>query len=511
MDQVVVSVEHQGRFLHVWEDKKTNYSRFYVTPLCELINSSIRCLPDNYADDGRHAFRFGVRIWDQNTALKVKNYLQHKGIVADTSDILPLPMEMIRMSLDSRNAKKIYADYGWRSNTDTPSQILFELFTKDGDFCQQMVNDSLSNPEDFLADTKLVLEFTIIAGKQDYRNLNITGSSFGKSKFYTTLVNELEKNGQFYLTSTDTNTLAREIYHTVLAQDDSSSTYIPSSDEDKIINELLAVIEQHRVNGLKLSKDEWYSVFWDDIFTRPDIQTEYFTEVLTYDRDKDQFIYDEEKNEEFRKKIETEYAKKTGRTTQSSIGIGFTIKAIPFKFDASRSRGQEESLNETKLNETEIIRQGTISTNNLTDHMDQNHFNVKWNGQKFEQKPLNLYRINTHNLAASGQIVFRRVVTTELASTQKIEIHPEFEKYEVIPIEPLPICNELAPYLAPIYRRCCHCGEGGDPARTNHVYTLQQNYPCADEGITGHVISLKGYQTLNQDYKDIKPLISFMD
>jgi hypothetical protein len=44
------------------------------------------------------------------------------------------------MSLDSRNAKKIYADYGWRSNTDTPSQILFELFTKDGDFCQQMVN-----------------------------------------------------------------------------------------------------------------------------------------------------------------------------------------------------------------------------------------------------------------------------------------------------------------------------------------------------------------------------------
>src|SRR6185437_8718667 len=95
-----------------------------------------------------------------------------------------------------------------------------------------------------------------------------------------------------YLTSSDSNDLARDIYHTVLVHEEITASYIPSSEEDKIIHDLLGVISNQQIESTHLTDSEWESVFWDEIFTRPDITTEYLKEVFAHNESTNQFIFD---------------------------------------------------------------------------------------------------------------------------------------------------------------------------------------------------------------------------
>uniref|UniRef100_A0A914C6N3 Uncharacterized protein n=1 Tax=Acrobeloides nanus TaxID=290746 RepID=A0A914C6N3_9BILA len=370
-----------------------------------------------------------------------------------------------------------------------------------------MYNDSIQSPREFLSNTKLVIEFTILSDQQATRTLNITGDLVAKTEFFAFLNNEVSQDGIVYLTSTDKNKLARNITHTILTNDQITSDYIPSGEEENIINEMLGVISDQKVQSTEVLGDEWNSVFWNDIFTRPDIITEYANEIFTHDENTSHFKFDDKKENKYISDVKSNYAKNSNGGSGGSSGGFFGL----FSRSSSGSSSGSETGSNSDYNET--YDRYDVSKDELLHFINEKKFNVKWNGEKFEQKSMNLYRINTKALESRGQLLYRRVVLTELTSTQKQEIFRESDENDnqTIPIEHLPYCQPLSPYLAPIYRRCCHCGEGGDPARVNNVYTLQQNYPCADEGIAGHVISLKGYQTLNQVYKDIKPLISFMD
>lgn len=98
-----------------------------------------------------------------------------------------------------------------------------------------------------MANFKLELEFTLISGQTDSRNLNVSGSMLGKSEFFASLSNEVNSDGIVYLTSTDSNNLAKDIYHNIAVVDIMTSGYIPSEQEDRIIQELLGVISEQKV------------------------------------------------------------------------------------------------------------------------------------------------------------------------------------------------------------------------------------------------------------------------
>uniref|UniRef100_A0A914Z4T5 Uncharacterized protein n=1 Tax=Panagrolaimus superbus TaxID=310955 RepID=A0A914Z4T5_9BILA len=57
--------------------------------------------------------------------------------------------------------------------------------------------------------------------------------------------------------------------------------------------------------------------------------------------------------------------------------------------------------------------------------MTARNVNTKWTGTKFEPKPFNLYRLNLRQLSSSSEIYYKRIITTKIPSTQKIEIRPE--------------------------------------------------------------------------------------
>lgn len=69
--------------------------RFYVTPLCVLDTSSIKCDVDDYGDGNHHAFTFSLLLWDSLAAETVQLALRQKGIEARASDIIPMPMQMV--------------------------------------------------------------------------------------------------------------------------------------------------------------------------------------------------------------------------------------------------------------------------------------------------------------------------------------------------------------------------------------------------------------------------------
>uniref|UniRef100_A0A914YHP0 Uncharacterized protein n=1 Tax=Panagrolaimus superbus TaxID=310955 RepID=A0A914YHP0_9BILA len=115
----------------------------------------------------------------------------------------------------------------------------------------------------------------MIVGQHDTKNFNLTGKSLQKSSFFSELVNKhADKNGVVYLQSKDLNRLTRELYNKVAYDEVVSSDYIPSTQEKEVIKDLLEIFKDQQIQSKDLTEDEWDSVFWDDIFSRPDIQTE---------------------------------------------------------------------------------------------------------------------------------------------------------------------------------------------------------------------------------------------
>uniref|UniRef100_A0A914PEA7 Uncharacterized protein n=1 Tax=Panagrolaimus davidi TaxID=227884 RepID=A0A914PEA7_9BILA len=210
----------------------------------------------------------------------------------------------------------------WRSYQGQPNGILFDLLIRNKSFCNEMVDDVKTDPETFLDRTKLYFEFTMFAGQESYRTVNITGSTIMKSNFFAKLSNEYsDKNGTVFLQSDDLNKLAREIYRNTIFHDQQTDNYISSKDENEIIKELLNEIKGEQVLSSQLSMEDWKSVFWNDIFSRPDLQTNYLNDILVVDADKKHFKYEEINDHNFMGNLENRYGKETVKDMKGKLGF----------------------------------------------------------------------------------------------------------------------------------------------------------------------------------------------
>uniref|UniRef100_A0AC34G077 Uncharacterized protein n=1 Tax=Panagrolaimus sp. ES5 TaxID=591445 RepID=A0AC34G077_9BILA len=136
-EQVVLSVTYRGRILNVWKQGINNYTRFYVSPLCNIDVNSFSCEKDVFHDPPRMIFGLKIKLWDFQVATVVQKALKQKGISVETGDIVILPMQFVRIKLDAPNSY-MEADDKWKSFGDEPLVMAFQLYPKDEVVCQTM-------------------------------------------------------------------------------------------------------------------------------------------------------------------------------------------------------------------------------------------------------------------------------------------------------------------------------------------------------------------------------------
>uniref|UniRef100_A0A914D955 Vitellogenin n=1 Tax=Acrobeloides nanus TaxID=290746 RepID=A0A914D955_9BILA len=195
-EQILFDVDYNGRKFSVWKEDRGSFIRLYVTPLCELMRDSLSCQEDTYTEPQRHIFMFKVRVWNDAIVQKVQESLKVIGTEASNSNILPLPMQKIKLDIKP-DVTALYADRSWRSNQDQPNVIQFGLYVKSSSSCEKIMNDAIYNIEGFIAKVRPVFEFSLTVGEQEYRNFSITGNEVASSSFYAKLNNSIDKDGTF--------------------------------------------------------------------------------------------------------------------------------------------------------------------------------------------------------------------------------------------------------------------------------------------------------------------------
>uniref|UniRef100_A0AC34FA24 Uncharacterized protein n=1 Tax=Panagrolaimus sp. ES5 TaxID=591445 RepID=A0AC34FA24_9BILA len=418
-DQVLLAVTYRGRTLSVWRQQVSGqqFSRFYVTPLCIFDSKDVSCDKDAYSTGHPWIFNFKLTLWDLKAADVVKNALKEKGFQAETSDIFILPMQKIRTGID-KTGKKLLADKRWRPNQDQQWVIPFEMYPNNNNTCQQMLQDVKNNTEKFLNTFRLYFEFSMVASQIATRNISISGQFLQKSAMFNSLKNQnADEEGTVYLTSKDINKLAHDIVNQATFQEEVSSDYVPAENEDAVINALLQQFQKDKVQSESLSAEKWGSVFWNDIFTRPDIQTDFLNKVLKIDKSGKSFKYDKEAEKAFQEKVANEHTESHGTGGGGGISIaGFGISA-----EASVTNAHGDAVSNAHGNKT----RNALSFNDVQKALKKDNMNVKWSGKKFEQKNLDLYRMNTRDLSSQSSICFLRTTITKQESSQKIHVNAD--------------------------------------------------------------------------------------
>uniref|UniRef100_A0A914QMX6 Uncharacterized protein n=1 Tax=Panagrolaimus davidi TaxID=227884 RepID=A0A914QMX6_9BILA len=335
---------------------------------------SIKCSRDKWSNVHRHIFGFNVKLWDLNAAKVIQNALKETNVNVSLSHILPLPMQMVRLGLAGKDLI-VEVDNQWRSNQDQPHVMAFEMYTRHEQSCNEMMSEAKNDTKQFLSGLKPYFEFTMVVGQHESRNVNLTGKTLQKSSFFSQLANKhADKNGIVYLQSKDLNRLTRDIYNKVAYEELISADYISSTQEQQIIKELLEVFKDQQIQSKDLTKDEWNSVFWDDIFARPDIQTDYANEVIKYDEKENKFKYDAEKDRHFRQNIENKYHDSSKNEKEGKASFHW------FSLFKARARGKTlgENNNTAEIkDDKETNEYDSVSVDDFNKTISKENMNIK--------------------------------------------------------------------------------------------------------------------------------------
>uniref|UniRef100_A0A914R6W2 Uncharacterized protein n=1 Tax=Panagrolaimus davidi TaxID=227884 RepID=A0A914R6W2_9BILA len=147
--------------------------------------------------------------------------------------------------------------------------------------------------------------------------------------------------GEIYLTSSDVNKLSHEVVNSAIYQEQVSSDYIPAENEDEAVNALMKLFQKDKLESVNLSKEKWGSVFWSNIFTRPDVQTDFLNSVLKLDKNGKSFKYDKEAEKAFQEKLANEH--KESKTVGGGGGISIAGWGINAEASVTNAHGDAVS------------------------------------------------------------------------------------------------------------------------------------------------------------------------
>uniref|UniRef100_A0A914ZEJ5 Uncharacterized protein n=1 Tax=Panagrolaimus superbus TaxID=310955 RepID=A0A914ZEJ5_9BILA len=327
----------------MWRQEANGFTRYYVTPLCILDLSSLSCSKETFTQSRKIAFHFNVKLWDHDIATVVQKHLRQKHIEAELGDIFILPMQSVRYGQKGKIIK-VKPDYAWRPYGDVPFEMTFKMYALGPQICKNLIDLIKKDAKSFIDQFRPYFEYTLVASTTTSRHIKITGNFLQKSSFYSNLTNHNpDKNGIVYMTSEDANKLAHDVFNSATFDEEVSKGYQASDQEGSIIKELLKNFETDKIQSIKLSKENWDSVFWDNIFTRPDVQTSFLNEVATVDGHKKRVKLDDKKAKAFVKKL----ANKNSKGHDDSANVGAMFAGVGLEV----GRGHGETNSDTNVNE----------------------------------------------------------------------------------------------------------------------------------------------------------------
>lgn len=421
-DRSLKSFYYRGGYLSIYKGLDEGLTRYYVTPLTELDNSSPKCFKPRIED--RYKIRFNVILWNTEVADEASKALAFPPLNLTNvrrEHIQPLPIIKVRLSAQGL-PNEYKPDVNWKSTINFRLQHTFTIYAETKEACERMVAEIRNDPEYFV--TRVQLEIAMSAEKH-YRTISITGQNVGQSKMFAQLQNMDQTNGECFLTSHDLNYLAQEILSSVVASEATTGDYIGSADELNFADLLERQLSSETINAQRLSSDEWKSVFWRDEFSRPDRYASYLNRALTYDKGTKTFSFDNETETAARRQVSSEItrgssvlASATAKTEMSLFGV---IRGVA---EASASAGapSRSSNNENYISEEDNKDRTIISQDQLQAFLKKNDVHVEWNGEVFVPKSLSLHRVNVPQLRHKSIIATHQFQIETIPITMKLDV-----------------------------------------------------------------------------------------
>ena len=161
-------------------------------------------------------------------------------------------------------------------------------------------------------------------------------------------------------------------------------------DTVQLTESLEKVLTKNKVKSDQFESIKWDSVFWNDDWSRPDKITQELNTIYSLDKDhKDHLKVDEDAYSAY---------------VKTSAGGSFA------GFSASMEAETGASY-ETKTTVQDVV-----------DTLEENNLNSEWDGEKFVEKPLDLYRMNLNDYKTTSTIEALDVQVQEIVGEYTIPL-----------------------------------------------------------------------------------------
>uniref|UniRef100_A0A914DHW5 Kelch repeat-containing protein n=1 Tax=Acrobeloides nanus TaxID=290746 RepID=A0A914DHW5_9BILA len=204
------------------------------------------------------------------------------------------------------------------------------------------------------------------------------------------------------------------------------------------------------------------------------------------------------------------------KVTSEALSESSFFSELSNKFgnkDVDVKSGFDYSKTTNSINMNELVNDSnsSLSIDQLQNRINQNKMHVEWKGQKFEQKNLELYRVNLQSFKDRRDIFFKGVTLISVAKTYQIEILPEIPdlfpalvenilmpKQEIL----IPEQDILMPEISPIEmtRNTIEC------KKYNKIYAFGGSVKKEEEEFTIAIFDTNNNQWMkkNQQFESIK-------
>ena len=176
-----------------------------------------------------------------------------------------------------------------------------------------------------------------------------------------------------YLTSEDVKKMSSETVSKACASVRVDVDYeYREADTLSISASLDHVLKQNRENTANFDATKWDSVYWQDDWSRPDKVTHELNEIFTLDENNESHLKINEDKEEAYAKYSEEF------------GVGELSVSRNFEVGGSH--------------------EGKTEVQEVVNALNKNDIKSEWNGEKFVQKPMELYRVNMNDYETMTEI-----------------------------------------------------------------------------------------------------------
>ncbi len=156
----------------------------------------------------------------------------------------------------------------------------------------------------------------------------------------------------------------------------------------------------------------WESTFWQEDYARPDKLTKFFNKVMTKDKGEQHTVH-----------VNEGELKAAGATSG--------------KFNVLKLFGGDASVS------GDYMKKGHVTEDVLRSWLKEHLYEVEWTGEVFKVKPVDLYRLNTQQLAQKQNLATTHVQVHQVQFTYNVRVSFPGENNDIDAVATQALNNRL--------------------------------------------------------------------